>query len=182
MMDSENNLGQIRDLLVGPQIRSLEERLDRIAEKLDQEVHALRRELEQRSESLDSLLRAELGKIQQQLTADRNERKAAAENLAAEIAELAARSNQASQDLENQINQMDQVVRRDLQEQLKGAEKTLHAGQNALRCEILELVERIQRDKMDRATISRLFHEVADSLNGSVAEAASQQIDEHADA
>lgn len=166
-MDGDNSLGQIRDILVGPQIQSLEDRIYRLTERMDRELVAIRSEMNDKSASLESVIREEMNGLRHQLEQTQAEQHKSTQNLAAETAELLTHLNQTSKSFEEQLGASQQDLRHSFNERLEGVKREFGSGRDDLRYEMIELVEQMQRDKVDRSSVSHLFHQIADSLSDS---------------
>ena len=166
-MDGENSLGQIRDILVGPQIKSLEDRIYQLTERMDRELVAIRSELSDKSTNLESLIREEMNGLRHQIEQNQVEQQKSAHHLAAEAAELLTHLNQTSKSLEEQIGASQQDLRHSILERIENTKRELTSSRDELRYEMIELVEQMQRDKVDRSVASQLFHQIADSLGDS---------------
>ena len=163
-MEGENSLGQIRDLLVGPQFRSIEDRLREMSERWEHELHELRSDLNRRSETLESVIREELNNLRQQVEHNHAEHHSASQSQAAETAELLAHVNHTTKSFDERLGHAERELRHAMAEQIDTVQRELNASRDGLRYEMIEMLERMQQEKMDRSRIGQILQQVAESL------------------
>jgi hypothetical protein len=82
---SADSIDQVRDLLFGAQLRSVDARIQKLEESMRAEAAAIRAEMRESVSTLDSRISSELSRLTSQLQSDKMDRSA----LAAGLTELA---------------------------------------------------------------------------------------------
>lgn len=154
--DGSENVGKIRDILFGAQMRDYEGRFALLEERLADEVAALRSEQQERLHATDLALRNELDALSGRLDAERDERIDGLKRAAAELKETAKA-------IDRRLAGLDQAggaTASDL-----GALRA-EVGQRfgALDQQLAAEAEALRTSKTDRAALAGLLEEVGARL------------------
>lgn len=129
------SLDQVRDILFGGQMRTVETRLKGVEERLSREQDAMRAEFAKRVADLDTLTKREVQALHERIAAESDARTAALKALVADL--------------------------RDVQ---KSAAAELAKASDRIRAELAKAVEELQHAKTDRAALAALLADVATRL------------------
>ena len=155
---SSNNLEKIRDILVGSQMREVENRFARLEDRLTKLSYDLREDLNKSLTSLETSFKKEIESLNDRFLTESNERGGAVKTLSLELKALSDFSWQKWNQLEEQGTKNLGELSRALSEEIRQKHQ-----------ELTEVVERVVQDlhsnKTDRASLAALFNEVATRLN-----------------
>ena len=163
--DQGNNLGKVRDILFGSQMRDYDKRFARLEERLLKVSTEMKEDLRKRFDSLETYVKHEVELLTDQVKTEHQQRAEALTTLSRELKD-------ASSDLDKKLAQLDEQTaktQRDLRTQLLAQSKNLtdeiqqrHEEMSAV---VDESVQELRTDKTDRNTLADLFTEVAMRLN-----------------
>lgn len=163
--DSAGNLGQVRDILFGSQMRDYEDRFTRIDEVMNKELETLREDARRRSESLEQYFKDELATAIDMIKSEQSARTTAIEDLVAQLKSLNTSLEKAKTEQNQKLNDTkrdihDQILTqsRDLRDEL---EEKSQALSTALEREANELKDK----KTDRRMLADMLMELGLRLN-----------------
>lgn len=160
------NVGKIRDIIFGANMREYDERFARLDEQLNKEVKRLRDETDTRMDKFEDYVRDELGKLSDKLTAEKKERQEEEKGIGNDMSALEDRLTTAIGDVDAQLAHDAQEIRENLREQAKELMNSMRQLQDDLST-ALDKQSGVLRDaKVDRAALSDMFTEMAMRLNG----------------
>jgi hypothetical protein len=158
------NLDKVRDILFGQQSRELERRLERLDDRIRQDLQGFQRDGDERLGTLEGFVRQELGALKDRLSAEaesrlelaeRTARQAESERLEAERKLMAMQERHAAALAELREAMLEQGRRfaQELKTVRESAQATLEREVAALR-----------RDKLDRSLLARGLADMALSI------------------
>ncbi len=166
-----DNIEQIRHLLFGPQVKSLENRIQNLDKRLEQEMTAIRDDLRKRLDSLEQYMKSEFSSLLERIEGEREERSTADKQQLGQIKEL-------EESLENRAKTLEDAVRKsahEIHEQMLRQAKTLTEEAQLLHeralIELHDSAAAIRAEYVDRSLLSSLFTETALRLNNDLARA-----------
>ena len=158
------SLEQVRDILFGGQMRTVETRLKSIEERLSREQDAMRAEFAKRVTDLDAFARKETQALHERVAAESDARVAALKSLLADIKEAQKAMDKRHAKLEQETSLSDAELRDQLMVQAKAASAELAKVHDRLRAELTKSVDDLQSAKTDRASLAALLSDVASRL------------------
>ncbi|MDH5234878.1 MAG: hypothetical protein OEW77_07940 [Gemmatimonadota bacterium] len=161
---SPESLDQVRDILFGGQMRTVETRLRSVEERLSREQQALRTELLKKLETLDAFARRETQALHERVAAESDARVTALKALTAEIKEAQKAMDKRHAELEKATSLSDAELRDQLIAQSRSASAELGKVHDRLKAEVTKSVDELQHAKTDRAALAALFTDVATRL------------------
>lgn len=160
------NVGKIRDIIFGANMREYEERFATLDEQLNQEVKRLRDETDKRMNKFEDYVRAELGKLGDKLNTEKKERTEEAKDIGNDISALEGRLLTAIGDVDAQLAHDSKEIRENLREQVKELMDGMRQLQDDLSSAMNKQSGALRDAKVDRAGLSDMFTEMAMRLNG----------------
>ena len=151
---------QIRDILLGSQMRDYDSRLERLDERLAGEAALARAEVRQRLEALENSLKSEVESLTNRLNAEQSERRAADEKLGCDLVETAKAFELKIKNLEEYAREIHDLHRRLLEEskalstEVKEKHEQIQAGLN-------RQAEQIRGTMIGRQVLAEVLSEVA---------------------
>jgi DNA anti-recombination protein RmuC len=163
--DQGNNLGKVRDILFGSQMRDYDKRFVRLEERLLKVSAEMKEDLRRRFDSLETYVKHEVELLTDQIKTEHSQR---AETLATLSREL----KDASSDLDKKLAQLDgqtaktqRDLRQQILEQSKNLSDEIQQRYEEMSAVVDQSVQELRTDKTDRNTLADLFTEVAMRLN-----------------
>ena len=166
------SLEQVRDILFGGQMRTVETRLKGIEERLGREQEAMRAEFAKRVADLDAFARRETQALHERVAAESDARVAALKSLVADVKEAQKAMDKRHAKLEESTSLSDAELRDQLIAHAKAASAELGKVHDRLRAELTKSVDDLQQAKTDRAGLAALFTDVAARLGDGPAKGA----------
>ena len=160
-----DNLDQVRDILFGADIRKYEQRLERLEERLMQEIGALRQDTKSGIESLASSVEKELGALADQLKGEQSTRSAALEGIAGDLKQTGSDHQAGMARLDEQLSAAARGVRQDLVDESKSLRDEIRQSQEQTTGALEREAQALRDSKTDRAALSELLMEMAMRLN-----------------
>ncbi len=156
-----NSLAKVRDILVGEQMRQVEKQFTRLEERLVKECVSLRDETRTRLDSLEIYLRKEVESLTERLRNEQVERDEA-------VKSLVEQHNHLTSSVQKKLTEFDEQTatsQRDIREQIFNQSKSIQDDLRQKSEEIMALLQQeyqeLRQDKTDRATLAKLFQELA---------------------
>ena len=163
--DQGNNLGKVRDILFGSQMRDYDKRFARLEERLVKVSTELKDDVRKRFDSLETYVKQEVGVLTDQIKAEQNQRAEALNNLARELKDTSANLDKKIVQLDEQTTKNQRDLRQQLLEQSKTLSNDMQQRYEEISAAIDQAVQELRTDKTDRNTLADLFTEVAMRLN-----------------
>lgn len=158
------SLEQVRDILFGGQMRTVETRLKSIEERLSREQESMRAEFAKRVADLDAFARKETQALHERVAAESDARVAALKSLLADIKDAQKAMDKRHAKLEQETSLSDAELRDQLIAQAKAASAELAKVHDRLRAELTKSVDDLQHAKTDRASLAAMLADVAARL------------------
>ena len=146
LVDEVKKLDQIRDMLFGEHVASLQDRYQSLDENLDQNVTDLRKELSTSVKNLKQQIESKFQQLQKSLQSEQAERLAQNEEIHANISSVNA-------DILTKIDLETKKMDDALSQQHEEATRQLNA-----------MVDSLQNAKVDRESLADLFSQIAKEL------------------
>lgn len=148
LVDEVKKLDQIRDMLFGEHVASLQDRYQNLDKNLDQNVSDLRKELSTSVKDLKQQIESKFQQLQNSLQAEQAERLAQNEEIRANLSSV---NTDILTKIDLEAKKMDEA----LNQQHEEATRQLNA-----------MVDSLQHAKVDRESLADLFSQVAKQLKG----------------
>jgi len=158
------SLEQVRDILFGGQMRTVETRLKSIEERLSREQDAMRAEFAKRVADLDAFARKETQALHERVAAESDARVAALKSLLADLKEAQKAMDKRHAKLEQETSLSDAELRDQMMVHAKSASAELAKVHDRLRAELTKSVDDLQSAKTDRASLAAMLTDVAARL------------------
>jgi hypothetical protein len=159
-------IDQLREIIVGGQLREYERRFARMEARLASDLAEIREEVRARFTALEQHVRDEFDSVAVELRATQQSRAVEERRLSESIIDVAKKADDEIGALADQVTS----ETRDLRVQLREQTKAITDAVERRHAELLELQERdaaeLRDGKADRADLSALFMEVALRLRG----------------
>ena len=166
--ETQQNLEQVRDILFGGQMRTLDRRLAKMEERSQRESDRLRTDLEQRLENLEAWAQQKVEALDEKIKVERTKR-------TDEVKMVRADLKQGLEHLDRTVGKLDDATSEasaELRDKLLGLTKTLSADIVALSERLTADLDRtateLRFDKTDTASLVELFSDVARRLGESI--------------
>ena len=155
------NVGQIRDILFGGQMREYERRFARIEERLGQEMAMLKEDLRTQMEILGNYVKKEFSALSEQMFSEQQKREHTADTLNDQIKKTAGEFKEKLSHLEVETDKNLREIRHAMLEQAKTLMEDLERKVGAASTAMAQVQKELRSEKMDRTTLANLFNEIA---------------------
>jgi len=160
------NIGQIREIIFGEQIRDYEQRFKALEKSITKAVGDLGKRLEKQVTGIEASLNKQAGSLQ----ADLGKR---SEKSAADLAAAESRLDKALQKLDAGLGELDDFASQETQKlsasidsQMTELRALLDTVAEEGRIKSEQQVEMLRQDSVDRKALGALLHRLADELGG----------------
>ncbi|KAA3608737.1 MAG: hypothetical protein DWQ01_11575 [Planctomycetota bacterium] len=147
---SNGALEQVRDLLFGAQIRSLQSRMDQMEADFRRELQQTREESAKSVQELDQFVRQEFDSLGVRLDEESQARHV-------QVQDLEKAMKAMGKELTDRIQDLGKRLSKDMREGMDKMEKSTRKG-----------LDRLQEDKANRSDLANLFNGVAQRLTGAL--------------
>jgi hypothetical protein len=159
------NLDVVRDLLFGSQMRSAEDRMARLEERLQRDLEKLRDSATKQMGDLDKAFRKEVAALTRKLKTEQDKRADELRNVGAKIGEMATNLETRIEEAEAKGDESEAGVRAEIAEQSRAVAKDLGTLAKNLSSDMTKEVTELRTDKTDTAALVDLFSEMAFRLS-----------------
>lgn len=170
----DQDITRVRDILLGPQMRELDQRfqllqrdVDRLQKLLDQMSEQMQEQTEAHGLRLVSQLSEQdarfTTRLQEENSRTKSQFEELNERLKYESAQQAQRMNQEAERFDKQLTNLETGLTKKLQ----GIQREARINNDDLRAEMRELVDNLMRTKTDRHSLGQMLMEIGNQLIGS---------------
>jgi gas vesicle protein len=163
--DQAGNLGKVRDILFGSQMREYEKRFVRLEERLTKTATELKDELRRRFDALEIYVKNEVALLIDQVKGEQGQRAEAVGGLARELKDTSNTLERKIAQLDEQTTKNQRDLRQQILEQSKNLSNDLQQRYEEISTALEQAVRELRTDKTDRNTLADLFTEIAMRLN-----------------
>ncbi len=163
--DPEQNVGKIREILFGGQMRDYQRRFDQLESNINAASEHLRTDLSNRIESLEAFVRRELELLGERLVNERRERAEEREDATAEMQELKRRFEESLSRLDEQTATEARAIRGALQEKSLELIQVIQQSRDEFNSMLTRQANQLEDRKVGREDLAALLSEVALRLN-----------------
>jgi hypothetical protein len=156
----EEHLDKVRDILFGSQARNFSRRLERIEERMTQEVAQVREELRQRTVALENLVKDEVAGLLEGLRQEEGKRRQAVLDLGVELKNLAETFETRVVECEEHLDSSQRQLRQQWTAALAQAQSELAELQRKIDRE----VRCLRAEKADRGALASSLAELVSKL------------------
>ncbi len=176
-VDEGASIEQIRDILFGAQIRDFEKRFARVEERLIREVTSLGDESRKRFDSLESYIGKEVESLSDRLKAEQDKRTESVKELSGQLKDTNKLLEKRAGKLDDQLGKSSRELRQQILEQYKSLSDDIRQKHEETSVMLEQLAQELRAEKVDFATLSELFAEIAVRLNDNLASKLKQELD-----
>lgn len=155
------NIGQIRDILFGGQMRAYEQRFARLEQRLNKDAAELKSQFKRRLDALEDFIKSEIETLGTQLQSEQTSRIKAAQELTVELKQTATDLEQATTRLDDALARSTREFRQQLLEQSKRLTEEISQSSDQTRESLEQTSQELRGDKVDRTTLSNLLAEIS---------------------
>lgn len=159
--ETSGNLGQVRDILFGSQMRDYDKRFARLEERLVSDIQSLKDDVRNQFESLETYVNKEVESLIDRLKDEQADRVSAVKEVTKEVSDLTRTVEKRTTKLDEQLTK----VERDTRQQILDQSKTLRDETQQKFDELRRVLENeageLRDSKTDRAMLADLMTEVA---------------------
>ena len=163
----QKDLNKIRDILFGQQVRTHEQRFERLEQKLEEERDRLRNDFHSQISQLEDRLVEHVDRLSEQIRTETSDRQSADESIRQTLADKDTEINSQLSSLDERLTE----TRRETLAELKHEVTTLRAE---METKIDELFSNLEREsasrthniEKEREKLSALFGQMAQQLQG----------------
>ena len=171
------SIEQIRDILFGAQIRDFEKRFARVEQRLIKEVTSLKDESRKRFDSLESYIGKEVESLSDRLKAEQDKRTESVKELSGQLKDTNKLLEKRAGKLDDQLGKSSRELRQQILEQYKSLSDDIRQKHEETSVMLEQLAQELRAEKVDFATLSELFAEIAVRLNDNLASKLKQELD-----
>jgi hypothetical protein len=162
--DTGESLDQVRDILFGGQMRTVETRLRSLEQRLLDEQAHLRSDIQRRISELDTTIKKEFGVYAERLKEERTKRVEELKALSSELNETRKSLDRRHQQLEEATGMADAELRDQLLAQSAVLSADLAKTSQKLSAELDRSTAALRADKLDTAVLAAALGEMAGRL------------------
>ena len=162
------NLGKIRDILFGSQIKDYDKRFDRLEARLSDEHTALKEDTRRRIDSLEDYVKREMASLVDRVKAEQDERISAVKDVAREIRDLTKTFEKKVASLDDQATTHERDLREQILQQSKTLRDELDGKFDELKGALRRESEALNESKTDRTILGDLLTEVGMRLKDEI--------------
>ncbi len=159
------NLEVVRDLLFGSQMRSAEDRMVRLEERLQRDLDQLRDSAARQISDLDKAFRKEVAALTKKLKTEQDKRAEDLKKVGAKISDMASNLETKIEEAEAKGDESEAGVRAEIAEQSRAVAKDMNTLAKNLSSDMLKEVTELRTEKTDTAALVDLFSEMAFRLS-----------------
>lgn len=163
--EAGGNVDKIREIIFGGQMRDYDRRFDKLEDRVLKDLDNLRRDHEERFVALDKLMRAELSRLGERLSKEREERLATDKAVGRDLQDAEEGLRAALSDLSDRADKEASQLREELSEQDLGLREVIRQLRDELSAALESESSRLADDKLSRSAMADLLTEVALRLN-----------------
>ena len=163
--ETGESLHQVRDILFGSQMRTVDRRLAQLEERFKRDLQGLRNDLEKRSDSLDARIRKEASTREDKLKAERAKRAEEIKDVRATMKSGLANLDKAVNGLEKATDTADAELRDEILELTQAMSEQIQSLSDRLSGDLDSAVFELRSEKTDIASLVQLFTDMAGRLS-----------------
>jgi DNA repair exonuclease SbcCD ATPase subunit len=175
-VDEGASIEQIRDILFGAQIRDFEKRFARVEQRLIKEITSLKDESRKRFDSLESYIGKEVESLSDRLKAEQDKRTESVKELSGQLKDTNKLLEKRAGKLDDQLGKSSRELRQQILEQYKNLSDEIQQKHEETSVMLEQLAQELRAEKVDLATLSELFAEIALRLNDNLASKLKQEL------
>ena len=156
-----SNLGQVRELLFGNQIRDIDHRFARMEERLAKEVASLKSDVKTRQDSMELFVRNELEALSEAIQEEQSERTQALKEVSKELTKTANALEKKLTKLDEKLKKTERTMSQHILDQVNGLREELQEKAAQLEATIEREAGILDDSKTDRAALGALLQEMA---------------------
>ena len=166
MDNNEQNLDQIRNILMGPQVREQNAKLAGIERHIQAESESLRTEIRTRFNALEDYFKQELQNLSMRLDREGQTRREASEQFQEELDLLSRSTKNQLSSLEQQSNDARQALKQQIHDRIKTVNEEQQQRHEALSREIKALINDVEHRHLDKRSLSNMLMDLALQVSG----------------
>jgi len=155
--ENGQDIDKVRNLLFGGQMRDYEERFVAIEERFTKEGTRLRQDIEERMDSLETLVKREFESLTDKLNLEKKER-------SERLLSVETLLNKANDILKQRLNEAEtktleeiRILRNQEHDDIKKVRQNIQELRNELSSQLETEIEVLRKTKVDRASVAALF-------------------------
>ncbi len=156
-IDGAQNINKIRDILFGAEMRKNNNRFSSLETNLIKESVHLRDDMEQRMDSLETLIQREFETLTDKLELEKKERQKSLLSIESSFKKANELLNQRLDELENKSLDEMRKLRNQEHENVKGLRQNLHQLREETNTLLEKELDILRKTKIDKASIASLF-------------------------
>jgi len=159
------NLGRVRDILFGAEMREYEKKFARLEERLLNVSMELKDEIRRSLDSLEAYVKQEIESLLEQVKTEQRERTGATEELTRELRETGKSLEKKIYQIDDQATKNHRDLRHQLLDQSKSLTDEIRQKSTEFTGKLDQAVQELRAAKTDRYTLASLLTEVALQLS-----------------
>jgi DNA anti-recombination protein RmuC len=163
--ETGESLHQVRDILFGAQMRTVDRRLAQLEERLQRDLQGLRKDLEKRADGLDSQIHKESSTRDERIKDERAKRTAELKDLRNELKTSFKNLDKSLGSLENITTRADTDLRDEILKLTQSMSKEIQSLSERLSGDLDEAVLELRSEKTDITSLVQLFSDMAGRLS-----------------
>jgi low affinity Fe/Cu permease len=160
-LETSGNLGQVRDILFGSQMRDYDKRFARVEERIVSDIQSLKDDVRNQFESLETFVNKEVESLIDRLKDEQADRVGAVKEVTKEVSDLTRTVEKRTTKLDEQLTKVERDTRQQLLDQSKTLRDETQQKFDELRRVLENEADELRDSKTDRAMLADLMTEVA---------------------
>ena len=162
--ESGQSLDKVRDILFGANMRTYEQRLAVLEQRMLEEIAQMRAAADAKFEHFESSLREELKALGDQLKSEKGERSAEVTVLQENLKSAADTWERRVVQLDGRLTESDDGLGNQIRDQTKALTAQLHQTSSEITARIDRQLDELRAAKPDTASLAAMFAELAERL------------------
>ncbi len=165
-LSEEDNIDKIRDILFGVQVKDFEKRFAKLEANLDESIAKTQKDTVKRLDSLENLIKKEIGSLLERIYVEQDSRTSAIKGLNEEIDVTTKTFEKELSKTKEKAENNDTKLRKNIADQTKSMTDEFREKQKEISTSLKEKSTNLETDKVDREMLAKAFSMISDSLSG----------------
>jgi hypothetical protein len=164
-LNEEENIGKIRDILFGVQVRDFEKRFSELERHFEKEFAKSRKETAKDLARIEELLEKHVGSLTESIYNEQDSRNSAVKGLSDDLKSAAKNLSNEIYSLSSQTAKNETELRQNLVEQSESIVGLIQANQKEIVSSLEMKSDELQDSKADRKSLAKAFETIANLLS-----------------
>jgi len=165
-LPDDDNIDKIRDILFGVQVKDFEKRFAKLEANLDKSIVKTQKDTQKRLDSLESVIKKEIGALLERIYVEQDSRNAAIKGVSEEIEVTTKTFEKELSKTKDKSESNNKKLRENFAEKTKTMTAEFREKQKELSASLKEKSTNLESAKVDREMLAKAFSMISESLSG----------------